>query len=686
MAESKPAAYDAVAAGAFVAAAERVKPHTKLIALLALGHFVIDVNQGSLPAMLPFLKQHHALSYAQAAMILLAANLTSSIVQPLFGYLSDQLARRWILPASVFVSGAGIALLGLAPGYPGVLALVVVMGLGVAAWHPEGYKTATGVAGNRKATALSWFSLGGNVGIALGPPLITFLITGLGPEGTLGMLLPAVLVGMLLVAVLPMLSREAAPVKAAAGARREGAMMPRAMALLILVVSIRAWASFGFTTFVPFYYVDTLKADPRIVGLLLFVFLGAGALGTVVAGPIADRIGTAALHEVGVAGGRPVRRALSALERTGRVRHARPLRRRAHLELLGVDRARPVLSAAPRRHGVRAHRGLRHRPGRRRGDRARLGGRPLGRARRALDQCDDAVGRVRPDAVPARAARSHRVNDRLPLQDGEQVLLIDQRGKRHLIFLRKSETFHSDRGWIQHDAVIGQADGSWVRSSLGLRYLALRPTLAEFVLDMPRGAQVIYPKDLAMILFWADIYPGCRVLEAGTGSGALTLALLRAVGPEGRVITYEQRDEFARRALANIHTRVGEVANLTMRLRPVEDGLDDEESVDRVVFDLPEPWKLTTQVARVLRPGGILLTYVPTIIQSHQIAETLNRERAWALVETFETLVRPWNIEGTSVRPFHRMVAHTGFITVARRVVPEEGVTRPPRPLPERDE
>jgi FSR family fosmidomycin resistance protein-like MFS transporter len=291
MAESKPAAYDAVAARAFVAAAECVKPHTKLIALLALGHFVIDLNQGSLPAMLPFLKQHHALSYAQAAMILLAANLTSSIVQPLFGYLSDQLARRWILPVSVFVSGAGIALLGLAPGYPGVLALVVVMGLGVAAWHPEGYKTATGVAGDRKATALSWFSLGGNVGIALGPPLITFLITGLGPEGTLGMLLPAVLVGMLLVAVLPMLSREAAPAKPAVGARREGATMPRAMALLILVVSIRAWASFGFTTFVPFYYVDTLKADPRIVGLLLFVFLGAGALGTVVAGPIADRVG-----------------------------------------------------------------------------------------------------------------------------------------------------------------------------------------------------------------------------------------------------------------------------------------------------------------------------------------------------------------------------------------------------------
>jgi tRNA (adenine57-N1/adenine58-N1)-methyltransferase len=285
------------------------------------------------------------------------------------------------------------------------------------------------------------------------------------------------------------------------------------------------------------------------------------------------------------------------------------------------------------------------------------------------------------------AGAQDSVKEALPLQDGEQVLLIDARGKRHLLFLRKSETFHSDRGWISHDAIIGQPDGSWVRSSMGLRYLALRPTLAEFVLDMPRGAQVIYPKDLAMILFWADIYPGCRVLEAGTGSAALTLALLRAVGPEGRVITFEQRDEFARRALANIHMRCGEVTNLTMRLGPVEDGVADEEPVDRVVLDLPEPWRLTQAVARVLRPGGIFVSYVPTIIQSHQTAEALNREREWALVETFETLVRPWNIEGMSVRPFHRMVAHTGFITVARRVVPEEGGGAAPRlPLPERDE
>ena len=271
------------------------------------------------------------------------------------------------------------------------------------------------------------------------------------------------------------------------------------------------------------------------------------------------------------------------------------------------------------------------------------------------------------------------MNEALPFQDGEQVLLIDQRGKRHLLFLRKSETFHSDRGWIPHDAIIGQPEGTWVRSSLGLRYLALRPTLAEYVLDMPRGAQVIYPKDLAMILFWADVYPGCRVLEAGMGSGALTLALLRAVGPEGRVISYEQREEFARRALANIHTRLGEVTNLTVRLRPVEEGLADEAPVDRVLLDLPEPWRLTSLVAGVLRPGGILLSYVPTIIQSQQTCEALQRERHWALIETFETLFRPWNIEGQSVRPFHRMVAHTGFITVARRVVPEEGSPAAPR-------
>jgi FSR family fosmidomycin resistance protein-like MFS transporter len=290
MADSKPAAFEATAAAPFANVVERVKPHTKLIGLLALGHFVIDVTQGSLPAVLPFLKEVHALSYAQVAMIVLAGNLTSSIIQPLFGYLSDQIARRWILPVSVFVAGAGVALLGLAPGYGGVLVLVIVMGLGVAAWHPEGYKTATVVAGDRKATALSWFSLGGNVGIAVGPPLMTWLIVGFGADGTLGMLVPSVLVGVLLLAALPLFTRESTTPRTTR-ARKDGVTMPGAMGLLILVVTVRAWTSLGFTTFVPFYYVDTLKADPRVVGILLFVFLGAGALGTVVAGPIADRVG-----------------------------------------------------------------------------------------------------------------------------------------------------------------------------------------------------------------------------------------------------------------------------------------------------------------------------------------------------------------------------------------------------------
>ena len=291
MADPKPAALSSAAASGFLAPAERVKPHTKLIALLALGHFVIDANQGALPAVLPFLKQWHGLTYAQVAMLVLAGNLTSSLIQPLFGYLSDQIARRWVLPTSIFISGAGIALLGMAPGYAASVALVVVMGLGVAAWHPEGYKTATGVAGDRKATALSLFSLGGNVGIAVGPPLVTFLVTGLGGQGTLGMLVPTLLVGTLMLAVLPLMTRESAGPRASRRAVARGANMPGAMAVLILVVTVRAWASLGFSTFVPFYYLDTLHADPTIVGVLLFVFLGAGALGTVIAGPIADRVG-----------------------------------------------------------------------------------------------------------------------------------------------------------------------------------------------------------------------------------------------------------------------------------------------------------------------------------------------------------------------------------------------------------
>jgi len=291
MADSKPAAFSGAAASLITDTTSRVRPNARLIGLLALGHLVIDTNQGSLPAILPYLKSIHALSYAQAATIVLVASITSSIIQPLFGYLADQTARRWLLPTSVFLSGIGLGLTGVAPGYGALLLLVLVMGFGVAAYHPEGYRTAASVAGDRRATAVSWFSLGGNVGVALGPPLITTLIAGFGIGGSVGLLVPSVLMAALLVVALPTLSRPAtAP--AAVKPRARGRNMPAAMALLILTVAIRSWAQLGFTTFVPFYYVDYLKADPRLVGPLLFVFLGAGALGTVITGPLADRWGT----------------------------------------------------------------------------------------------------------------------------------------------------------------------------------------------------------------------------------------------------------------------------------------------------------------------------------------------------------------------------------------------------------
>ena len=289
MADAKPAALATAAASPFATTVERVRPHVGLIGLLALGHFVVDLTQGALPAVLPFLKERHGLTYAETGTIVLAANLTSSIIQPLFGYFADQTVRRWILPTSIIVAGAGMALTGVARDYTSILLLVALMGLGVAAWHPEGYRTASGVAGDRKATALSYFSLGGNVGIALGPLFVTFLVATWSTAGTLGLIVPPLLVSALMLVALPTFGARTAPPAAAHAGR--GETMPAAMALLILVVMIRAWASLGFTTFVPLYYINHLQADPRVVGPVLFVFLGAGALGTVLAGPLADRWG-----------------------------------------------------------------------------------------------------------------------------------------------------------------------------------------------------------------------------------------------------------------------------------------------------------------------------------------------------------------------------------------------------------
>jgi FSR family fosmidomycin resistance protein-like MFS transporter len=291
MADGKPAVLETAAASTlFTRISDRARPNAKLIALLALGHFTIDLNQGALPAILPFLKSAHNLSYAAAGTIVLVANVASSIIQPIFGYFSDLTARRWILPISVLLCGTGVAAMGVAPSYLALLALVVVMGLGAAAYHPEGYKTVGSVAGDRKVTAVSWFSAGGNAGVALGPIAIATLVPAFGLGGSLGLMVPTAIVTLAFFAALPRMTA-AANRAAADKAPARGDNMPWAMALLVLVVTIRSWTTLGFSTFVPFYYIDYLKADPRIVGPLLFVFLGFGAAGTVIVGPFADRVG-----------------------------------------------------------------------------------------------------------------------------------------------------------------------------------------------------------------------------------------------------------------------------------------------------------------------------------------------------------------------------------------------------------
>jgi tRNA (adenine57-N1/adenine58-N1)-methyltransferase len=260
----------------------------------------------------------------------------------------------------------------------------------------------------------------------------------------------------------------------------------------------------------------------------------------------------------------------------------------------------------------------------------------------------------------------------MTLASGELVLLVDRRGRRYLVTLEPGEVFHSHHGTLDHDAIIGKQEGSEVSSSMGRRMRVLRPTLAEFVLKMPRGAQVIYPKDLGPILIEADIFPGARVLEAGTGSGSLTLALLRAVGPKGTVHTFDVREDFHTKALKNIERYVGGDPNygtLDARLGDLYED-DIEVEVDRVVFDLTEPWRALPNVARCLRSGGLLCSYVPTVPQVQNLVGALGR--GWAMVRSFETIQRGWTVDGLSVRPDHRMVAHTGFLIVARRVIDDD--------------
>jgi len=260
---------------------------------------------------------------------------------------------------------------------------------------------------------------------------------------------------------------------------------------------------------------------------------------------------------------------------------------------------------------------------------------------------------------------------------GDRVQLSDTKGKLHTVVLEQGKHFHTHKGAIAHDDLIGRPEGVVVMSTGGVAYLALRPLLSDFVLSMPRGAAVIYPKDAAQIVAMADIYPGAHVVEAGVGSGALTCSLLRAVGDKGRVDSYERRADFAEVAQGNVETFFGAapdswtvtVGDLVEVLAP--------DPVDRVVLDMLAPWECVDAVADVLRPGGVLCCYVATTTQLSAIVERLREHGGFTEPSASETMVRTWHVEGLAVRPSHRMVGHTGFLVTSRRLAP--GVTAPVR-------
>jgi tRNA (adenine57-N1/adenine58-N1)-methyltransferase len=261
-------------------------------------------------------------------------------------------------------------------------------------------------------------------------------------------------------------------------------------------------------------------------------------------------------------------------------------------------------------------------------------------------------------------------------QPGDRVQLTDPKGRMHTIVLEPGKSYHTHRGALEHDDLIGRPEGSVVTSAGGTAYLALRPLLSDYVLSMPRGAQVIYPKDAAQIVAMGDIFPGAKVLEAGVGSGALTCSLLRAVGEHGELHSYELREDFAAIARKNVenflggpqkawHLHVGDVAGNT------------ETGFDRIVLDMLTPWEALDMVERSLVPGGVFIGYVATTPQLSELVEALRERGGWTEPRAWESLVRDWHAEGLAVRPDHRMIAHTAFLVSARKLAP--GVTAPPR-------
>jgi tRNA (adenine57-N1/adenine58-N1)-methyltransferase len=264
-----------------------------------------------------------------------------------------------------------------------------------------------------------------------------------------------------------------------------------------------------------------------------------------------------------------------------------------------------------------------------------------------------------------------------PLRAGDLVQLTDPKGRMHTIELTPGKEFHTHRGLITHDQLIGQPEGIVVTSVGGTDYLALRPLLSDYVLSMPRGATIVYPKDAAQIVAMADICPGARVIEAGAGSGALTCSLLRAIGADGSVTSYERREDFAVVARANVERFFGEVpATWTLHVGDVIDAVG-EAVADRLVLDMLAPWEIVEAGGRLLVPGGVLCAYVATTTQLSATVEALRAHTGYAEPAAWETMVRGWHVDGLAVRPEHRMIGHTGFLVTARRLAP--GVSAPAR-------
>jgi len=272
-------------------------------------------------------------------------------------------------------------------------------------------------------------------------------------------------------------------------------------------------------------------------------------------------------------------------------------------------------------------------------------------------------------------SHSNVVIGRQEFAEGDSVLLVDRRGRRYMISLSSTENFHTHIGIISHSDIIGQAFGSRLHTTSGHVLLAFLPTLGDYVEEMNHPTQVIYAKDLGAILMYGDIFPGATVLEAGLGSGALTMALLRAVGEKGRVISFEIRPDLLEKAKANILAGNIDLTNLEIKIKDVYQKLD-EICLDRIILDVPEPWQVVTEAALALVPGGIFLSYLPTILQVHQLQEALVEDPYFELMETVEVLVRPWSVTHRSVRPAHRMISHTGFITTARKCTAKASKTQ----------